>query len=290
MPRFGSRSRTGSYVSSWMPHNGPITLTGGSISPTTVGSYTYLIFTSTGTLSIGAGPSLATFQVCAIGGGGGAGFGGGGGGAIEYWNNITVSPLATPTISITIGSGGTATDGGPDGGNGGDTTVGSFVTAKGGGGGGGFNNAGKAGGSGGGGGWGTFTAASANGSNTNVGGTGQTYEGSRGGGATQTGNAGGQGLLLTTIDSNLTSTNFAAFSGMTYVSSGGGYGGYLGYGASYDGGDGGTGAGTNAGGYTVGTNAVSYGSGGAGGDRQVSGEPWASSGTGKSGLVIVRWQ
>jgi hypothetical protein len=274
-----------------MPYAGPLLLSGGAISPTTVGSYKYLLFTSSGLLNI-SGPKTANFEVAAIGGGGGAGFGGGGGGAIEYWTSISVSTTVVPSIFVTVGAGGTAVNGSVQGGNGGTTSIGTYLSALGGGGGGGFNSAGSAGGSGGGGGWIVGGGGAASGSNTNVGGSNGDKEGRPGGGATQAGNSGAEGLALTTIDSNLTSGNFATFSGMTIVSSGGGFGGYLGYGASFDGGPGGTGAGSNVANgpaTTAGTAATSFGSGGAGGDLAVGGDPFYSSTAGYGGLVIVRW-
>ena len=291
MSRFGQRARVSTSTSSWMPYAGPLLLSGGDISATAYGAYKYLLFTSSGLLSI-SGPKTANFEVAAIGGGGGAGFGGGGGGAIEYWTSISVSPTLVPSILVTVGAGGTATQGDTQGGNGGTSSMGTYLSALGGGGGGEFNSAGSAGGSGGGGGWIVSGGGAASGSNTNVGGSSGLYEGRPGGGATQTGNSGGEGLALTTIDSNLTSGNFATFSGMTVVSSGGGFGGYLGYGTSYDGGPGGTGAGSNVASGptpTAGTAATSFGSGGAGGDRASGGSPWYGSTAGYAGLVIVRW-
>lgn len=87
-------------------------------------------FTSSGTWTKPSAGSVAHVQCWGGGGGGysGAGGGGGGGGFNEAW--LPTAGLAA-TISVTIGSGGTA-----GGGNGGTSTFGSSLSAYGGGGGG----------------------------------------------------------------------------------------------------------------------------------------------------------
>lgn len=118
------------------------------------------------------------------GGSGGAGSlagteggGGGGGGYKETW--LALSALSA-TETITIGAGGTAVSGSSVGVVGGDTTIGSLLTAYGGGGG-GYNTAGGGGGGGGG-----LTAAGTSGTNAVTGGAGGAPTGV-GGGAGGTG-------------------------------------------------------------------------------------------------------
>ncbi len=287
-----------------------IVITGGN-EISTVGSLKYHIFTGNGTFSTNVSK---TVSICSIGGGGGGGtFTGGGGGAgeLDLFSDFTLTP---GNYSISIGGPGAGSNSGTsNGGSGGTTTVISpssttLVTSLGGGGGGSQGTgAGFAGGSGGGGeGVAPSSGGAANGSNTRPGGTGGNgggyYGGGGGGGATTAGGnyssqqagAGGQGYTLTDIDTNLTSTNFSSFTGMTVVSSGGGgAGGGGGSTGPSAGGIAGTGGGNggasrdDGGGTRVaGQVATSYGSGGgAGGSTGVT-HPGAA---GKSGLVIVRY-
>ena len=287
-----------------------VIITGGN-EINTVGQYRYHIFTTNGTFATNISK---TVSVCSIGGGGGGGTytgGGGGAGELDLFTSFTFTP---GNYSISIGGPGAGSNSGTsNGGSGGTTTVISpssttLVTSLGGGGGGSQGTgAGFAGGSGGGGeGVAPSSGGAANGSNTRAGGTGGNgggfYGGGGGGGATTAGGnyssqqagAGGQGYTLTNIDSNLTSSNFSSFSGMTVVcSGGGGAGGGGGSTGPSAGGIAGTGGGNggasrdDGGGTRVaGQVATSYGSGGgAGGSTGVT-HPGAA---GKSGLVIVRY-
>jgi len=107
------------------------------------------------------------------------------------------------------------------------------------------------------------------------------------GAAAYTGGNGGAGYTLTSIDSNLTAANFATFTGMTVISSGGGGAGTkTDAGTAYSG-IGGTGAGNGGAGNTgaQATSATSFGSGGGGGRWDTS----KQGGAGYAGLVIVRY-
>jgi hypothetical protein len=274
MSRFGSRTRVSTYLSDWMPTND------------TVESYTYHVFTSSGTLTVTSG---GVMSLCTVGGGGGSGHniaGGGGGGELDLFADFTVSA----NLTITVGSGGTfSTADGTKGSNGGTSSVVEGATthqsALGGGGSGsagaGQGN-GSAGGSGGGGAYaggsgGAGSGGGASGSNTSAGGagfSGTDSHGGGGGGATAVGlgspnPTGGEGYALTSIDANLTSANFPiTLTGKTYVSSGGG-------GAYYIAADtngpqaGGTNAGTGEYNSSIrviaATSPTSYGCGGGGG-------------------------
>ncbi|CAB4216970.1 hypothetical protein UFOVP1503_1, partial [uncultured Caudovirales phage] len=153
------------------PHAGGVNISGGQ-ETVTVGGFKYVVFTSSGTLTvIGEG----VVQLLAVGGGGAGGgnqAGAGGGGEIDngYW---TTGTLLNSNQTITIGAAGVGGSGIP-GTQGGSTTIGSLVTALGGGGGNagtppGSGNGGP-GGSGGGGGVGG-TGGTASGLNTFAGGS-----------------------------------------------------------------------------------------------------------------------
>lgn len=258
----------------------------------TVGGYKYVVFTSSGTLTLSM-PGNVSF--CTVGGGGGGGQdigGGGGGGELDLFASFALTANAT----ITVGTGGaSATAGNVHASNGGTSDVVSGSTlqsALGGGGGGSYSAPGRngvTGGSGGGGGGiGANTGGGASGSNTNVGAaspvTFSPYWGGGGGGATAAANLqdGGEGYLLTSIDANLTAANFpTTLTSKTRVSSGGGGGNF----ASTAGGTGGTNAGN--GGFTNpsttnATSPTSYGCGGGGGQLSTTGT------AGFAGLVIAR--
>ena len=277
----------------------------------TVGSYKYHIFTANGTFATNVSK---TVSICSIGGGGGGGAytaGGGGAGELDLFTNFTLTPGNHTVLIGGPGSGSNA--GNVSGGSGGTTTFTNpsstvLVTSLGGGGGGSQGTgAGVAGGSGGGGeGVAPSSGGAANGSNTRAGGTGGNgggfYGGGGGGGATTAGGnyssgqagAGGQGYTLTNIDTNLTSSNFSSFAGMTVVcSGGGGAGGGGGSTGPSAAGAGGTGAGAGGASNDAGTGtrtsgqvATSYGSGGGGGGSRGDTNPGAA---GKSGLLIVRY-
>lgn len=270
-------------------------------------TYTYHVFTSSGTLTV---TSNGTADVLSVGGGasGGGGFGGGGGGGeIDIWTSAAL----TTNVTVTIGAGGAIkTINGQDGSNGGTTTFGAFTTSLGGGFG-GSTNPGNTGGSGGGG-AGASTQPSAgggaSGSNTFAGGSGNYgsnyfYAGGAGGatgagvsGAQGVGGNGGQGYLLTSIDPRLTSANFSSLAGMTHIGSGAG-GSNMNRAPNANtgvSGTGGTGAGNGGNDYdgtpviviSAATSATSYGSGGGGGGYPPLN---TSSGAGYPGLVIVRY-
>ena len=238
----------------------------------TVGGYKYVVFTSSGTLTV---TNSGTVALCTIGGGGGAGkdTGGGGGGELDLFANFTVSS----NLTITIGAGGVGnTDGVARGTNGSTSTVVEGVTthqsALGGGGGASAGGAvaGAAGGSGGG---GDGNSATAGGGDYGGGGGGATAVGSSSVGT------GGQGYALSSIDANLTAANFpTTLTGVTHVSSGGGAGQTGGSGFPA----GGTNAGTGGRSTTDPTNATGYGCGGGGGTVTQNAT------NGFQGLVIIR--
>lgn len=271
-------------------------------------SYTYHVFTSSGTLTVTSG---GTMSLLAVGGGGagGASRGGGGGGAelddADWLTGLSV----TANQTITIGAGGTpVTD---DAGNqGGTTTIGSLVSSLGGGGG-----SGGAGGSGGGGN-GNFGSAggTASGTRTFAGGAGTRsdsgngpYSAAGGGGGASavgtaggvsggpTGGNGGQGVAITTIDANLTATNFPTTLTSKGTFSSGGAGGAWsidGTGTKTQGiggtgaGDGGLSSGNPASSLNVPTAATMYGAGGGGGGAATADKQGLA---GFAGIVIVRY-
>jgi hypothetical protein len=277
-----------------------ISATGGS-EIVTVGGFKYHLFDASSTFSVTDGGNVEILVIGAGGGGGSDGSstgngGGGGAGAKEPASGYTTQTLTSGNYTVTIASGGIASQSGST--IGGTPSATSFagtstISANGGGGGGSFsspnNSAGGAGGSGGGVyGNRTGSGGTASGSNTNIGGTAfigaPSYGAGGGGGATAAGGqatstvggSGGQGLTLTNIDSNLTSANFTTFTGMTVVCSGGGGAVDLGGGTGGTAGTGGGNGGVNGGGAA----ATSFGSGGGGGGLD---------GDGFGGLVIVRY-
>ena len=256
----------------------------------------YIVFTSSGTLTVANG---GVVSICTIGGGAGGGFdiGGGGGAAeLDLFANFTIAA----NLSITIGaSGAEAPNGTTRSSAGGTSTVIEGVTthqsALGGGPAGSFGAAvatGQTGGSGGGGSRvGGEAGGGASGSNTFAGGTsiasGAGFIGGGGGGATAVGSSangsGGQGYALTSIDANLTAANFpTTLTGKTHVSSGGGGGNFNLTGPQL--------GGTNAGdgGYSLpspvnATASTSYGCGGGGGVSSTAGT------AGFAGAVIIKF-
>lgn len=293
-------------ISNWGKHLNPLKLSGGQ-ETVTVGGYQYIVFTSSGELTVSAN-SYGVVDVCTVGGGGSGSStnGGGGGGAaeIDYWTSCAI----TSNVSVTIGAG--AIPVANSGGNvGGSTSFGTFITSLGGGGGGVNYNAGITGGSSGGGGGGAITTSPAGtGNNTNAGGSGgHLSSGGGGGGASGAGQAsnvalggtpsgkagdGGAGLLLTTIDSNLTAANFPiTLAGITRFAAGGGGGQGQNYGGSATRGLGGTGGGGNGdqgANSVIGSAGTSYGSGGGGGAIDNNGAirgGWS----GFKGVCIVRF-
>ena len=271
----------------------PLVISGGQ-ETVTVGGYKYVIFTASGNLTVTSAGSVDVLTVGGGGSGGGNIGGGGGGGEVDYWTSCAL----TTTVFATVGAGGAGSSGSSN--NGINSSLGSFITSLGGGGGGGGGAAGAAGGSGGGGSGYGAAGGVASGDNVFNGGAGNTtpaanYNSGGGGGATAvggTGNtganiagAGGQGLLLTTIDSNLTAANFpTTLTSKTHFSSGGG-GGSFSFGGGHSGGSGGTGAGSGSSGGAA-SSPTMYGAGGAGGSWANSGDP--NSSPGYQGIVIVR--
>ena len=268
---------------------------------TTVGIYRYHVFTTVGpnAFTVLAGTKSVDVMMCGGGGSGGFRIGGGGGGAeLKTYTSVAMSP---GIYTVVVGHAGSASGVGLKN-NGGMSKLllgqTSLLTALGGGAGGPqASGDGNIGGSGGGGSeWslvgGYGRGGTASGSNTNAGGRGRTnpFAGGGGGGATSVGisaeplngpgGGGGQGFTLTNIDSNFSSANFNAFTGMTHVCSGGGGGGY-----TAAGGAGGTGGGQGGGNTIVGQAATSYGSGGGAGGN----DTYPQSGAGFKGLVIIRY-
>ena len=254
-------------------NSGALNISGGQ-ETVTVGGYKYVVFTSSGTLTVsGAG----TIALCTVAGGGGGGndiSGGGGGGELDLFADFSVTSNLTVTIGnagaggLDVGSlrgsqggtssvlqGATTLQSALGGGGGGSSTAGQQIGGTGGSGGGGNNSGNSAGGS-------------ASGSNTNAGGSGASpnpYYGGGGGGATAVGSStvgtGGQGYALSSIDANLTAANFpTTLTGKTYVSSGGGGGQFFGGGTPA----GGTNAGTGGSPSVQPTAGTSYGCGGGG--------------------------
>jgi fibronectin-binding autotransporter adhesin len=310
-----------SVQSSWIGV-GAFIADGGSTGTYTVSSttYTYHVFTSTGTFSVKSGSKSCDLLIVGGGGGGGAYGGGGGGGAVIY---VASRPLTVGEYPVTIGPGGT--------GNGignaastrlGGTTSAIGYSATGGGGAGCYNNI-PAGNGGNGGGAGAYGSSNGSGPGTGVApsGDGYTtiYAGRTGGdafggnvldpsyplgagaGSNQNGGApasnssnggnGGNGISI-----NMTGT--------AYSWAGGGGGGVYqtsnystvgGEGGLGGGGDGGGtqaagGSGWNTGGtssFTIGGNGGANTGGGGGGSCYNEGG--ASGGTGGSGIVIIRY-
>lgn len=252
--------------------------TGGTITydPT----YTYHTFTSSGTFT--PLQSLSVDYLVVAGGGGGGGNAGGGGGGGGYKTSIGGSPLSLTTTgyTVTIGGGGGIGTGYP-GGTGSDSVFGS-ITANGGGGGGGSTTAGTNGGSGGGGAGfngGTASGTGISGQGFN-GGAGGSLAGGGGGGAGAAGQTGGaSGSQRGGLGGNGVAININGVS--TYYAGGGG-GMSWASGVNIPGGLGGGGLGSNVAYQSSTSGGANTGGGGGGNDGY-------SSGSGGSGIVIVRY-
>ena len=225
-------------------------------------------------------PATAIDYLVVAGGGGGGASEGGGGGAGGFRTGASVSVASTPSLTVTVGTGGAAGVA-SRGVSGTDSSISgtSFTTITStGGGGGGWNTAGTGtgltGGSGGGaagdgvyaGGAGNTPSTSPSQGNTGGNGTGGggTYSGGGGGGG-----AGGAGSNGSGAGGNGgAGSEWPTGSGVYYAGGGGGWSGYTG-----PSGTGGTGGGGNAG--VAGTN----GKGGGGGSRAKGGD----------GVVIIRY-
>lgn len=262
-----------------------------------VPTYTYHVFTSSGTLTV---TQNGTMSLIAVGGGaGGGGSFGGGGGAAELDNaSYAVGVSVTGNQTITIGANGVGSNFN-DGTQGGTTTIGSLVSALGGGSGRGQGGGGNPDGGSGGGGCvliNSGIAGTASGTNTFAGGSASGSSPNRtaggGGGASEVGDAGspgtpgngGEGLTAISIDANLTAANFpTTLTNKGTWSSGGG-------GSAQGGntpGTGGTGAGNGVAGIVdVAGSATMYGAGGGGCG---GGNTTSIGGDGFAGIVIVRY-
>jgi len=274
---------------------------GGSISNS--GGYRIHTFNSSGTF-VNTINNLSVEWLVIAGGGAGGGtagtYGGGGGGAGGYRTSVSgqtsggntsaesASTVTAASHTITVGAGGSYSNGG-DGGNGGNSSFGSYVTSTGGGGGdGNMSGAGASGGSGGGRG-GTATGAS--------GGSGTSGQGFAGGGNDGSGTGGGGGgagqagfddaTLSTSGDGGDGLSN--NITGSSVTRAGGGGGGDRAGDTSQTYGRGGSGGGGDGASDYNSTNGVAgtanTGSGGGGGsaDNRVGA-------AGGSGVVILRYQ
>ena len=283
--------------------------TGGNLVATD-GTYWYHAFTSSGNF---IPQTSLNAKVMVVGGGAGGGAhiaGGGGAGAInDFTSTYTLNNNTTYLCTIGAGGGGnTGTAKGSPGISSVFSGSGTTITANGGGYGGGNDVfPGGPGGSGGGAAasGGGAAGGTSSGSNTFAGGSGwygpyPIYSAGGGGGATaaggngsttaSVGGNGGQGMLLSSIDSNLTTVLAGALSGMTRVSSGGGGCGQNPAGGAQTGGVGGAGGGNGGFGSTNATNATSYGSGGGGGNwSDAGGGATGDGGNGYQGIVIIRY-
>lgn len=257
------------------------------------GDYTIHTFTSDGTLDILSIGSYG-FDVLVVAGGGGGGSGaggigegpgGGGAGGVLYYTRTAQIPVGS--YAVTVGSGGASFS------SGGNSSIGSVLTAIGGGRGGRASNssAGLAGSGGsGGGGNGAFNVYVQGGSGTSgqgfSGGSGQWWNGSggykgggggggaSGGGGTGVTNAGGDGGNGRQFDISGTSTYYGGGGGGT-VDNNGGAGG-LGGGAD----------GSSSGNSATGASGTANTGGGGGG----AGRGGGAGGSGGSGIVIVRYK
>lgn len=267
--------------------NFPGSATGGTV--TTIGSYRYHAFTTTGSNSLVVENDIPSADYIIVAGGGGGGYasnisgGGGGAGGVIYHEGYT--GLTAGTYSITVGAGGLAKNQGSN-----STAFGN--TAIGGGKGGSANPEydGGDGGSGGGGGvhsssvtvgsalsQTTISGATAYGNAGGANYTGSPYYGGGGGGADAAGDAGTSSTAGDGGDGRLFS-NFSSFGASGYFGGGGGAGAATTYGGT-DTGTGGLGGGGNGGTAGSGSNGLANTGGGGGGGNSEGG----------SGIVIVRY-
>lgn len=265
--------------------------TGGDVIIT--GGYKYHVFRSSGQLTV-AQPGWA--EVLVVGGGGGAGVnraGGGGAGGLVAASTI----LQSGPYSVVVGAGGaTQTNS-----NGTQSSIGNVIAA--GGGFGGYDDF-PSGGNGGSGGGGMASGSGSGGSGTGIsgqgnnGGAGVVSNSAGGGGGGGAGAAGSAGSASAGGNGGIGSSAFSAWgaatgtgqlsSGLYYFAGGGGGGknssGTAGTGGLGGGGNGQVGSGTSS---TPGAAGTGGGGGGGGGTTGVvSG---SATGTGGSGIVIVRY-
>ena len=256
--------------------------TGGTI--TTVGSYKYHTFTSSGTFQV---TSLASgsmeYMIVAGGAGGAGGHGGGGGGGGLLENNAFTPSVAS--YSVSIGAGGAAKTSDGNGSAGTDSTFNS-QTASGGGYGGGYGNSGGNGGSGGG------SGGATGGISAGAGTSGQGNDGGRGAsGANSAGGGGGGKGGIGSVGDNSSPYGIGGNGGAGYdwKSLGTNYAGGGGGGSdsSRAGGTGGGGQGAGSQGNAV-VGTANRGHGGGGGGAAGS-HPFRSGAAGGSGVVVIRY-
>jgi len=269
---------------------GVISATGGN-STTTDGDYKVASFTSNGTFT----PSADGYVEYLVIGGGGGGAGGdageqanagGGGGAFRTG---ILSVTGGTGYSITVGAGGSRSQG-VSGGTGGSSVF-STITAVGGGGGGKYSTNGTASaGSGGGGGY--NASGGSGGSYGNDGGDGSSASGGGGGGASAAG-ANASGDTAGNGGAGLASS----ITGSSVTYAGGGGGGTYGtttslQGTAGTGGSGGGGAGKRGRKDTIdhGDNGTANTGGGGGGAAAGTGITRGKGGLGGSGIVIIRYK
>ena len=285
--------------SQWVPLSNIFAASGGTITTATISSvnYQFHTFTSSGTFTVTSGSTAVDVLLVAAGGGGGTdpggtGSGGGGGaGGVLYQTSASVSP---GQYSIVIGAGGTSNQTAGGVATNGSNTTGLTYTAIGGGGGGNCNSGtGASGGSGGGGaddngtgGAGTSGQGYAGGSVT---GSTNNDSGGGGGGATAAGNNGAVGWGGEGRD--LSAYFGTSFGESGFFGGGGGSGGDNGRNngtkpsTSRTGGKGG--GGDSALTYSSALNGWANTGGGGGCEGQDGSNN--NSGTGGSGIVIVRY-
>ena len=252
------------------------------------GGFKYHTFRSTSTLQV-VEPGDVEYLVVAGGGGGGGNFYGGGGGAGGALSGRTAITVGTRTI--TVGAGGASSSSQAYGGDGTTSSIGTIVSTTGGGSGGYWFVVGNPGGSGGGGGGGgggagTFTGGSGISGQGFAGGTGfnisQRGAGAGGGGASavggngtqDVGGTGGAGIQWPANSNN-------------YYSGGGGGGSYQFSSTANAGGIGGGGRGSSGANDNPATSGIAN-TGGGGGGWSADGAG-TSSGTGGSGIVVIRY-
>jgi hypothetical protein len=283
-------ANSGSYVqysTAYLYGVGGSRASGGTI--TADGNYTYHTFTSSGTFT--TSEKVKGAEVLVVAGGGGGSISGGGAGGVFYTYNQTLA--AGNSYTVVVGSGGAA------GTSGSNSTLASFVAT--GGGTGGYNTNGVSGGSGGGAGTGTattYTGGSSTQSSTsgigygfaggNAASSSSGNEGGAGGGGAgavgqnmpDIGKAGAGGAGISTYhDWHYATSTGVTLNGVLYIAGGGGGSGKS---AVQPGGTGGGGnGGSNSAG--VGTNGTANTGGGGGGNVD------ATSYSGGSGLVIIRY-
>ena len=266
----------------------PFSASGGT--ETTSGGYKYHTFTSSGTL-VGSGGSGSVEYLVVAGGGGSSGGGGGAGGLRSGTASVSAN-----SYSVVVGAGGGSATAAGTNQSAGSNSSALSITSNGGGRGSTRTLTAGSGGSGGGGG---HDNTSAGGSGTsgqgNSGGAGRAGPfgtGGGGGGATQAGSSGGRGNPSTGGAGGNGSNAYSSWATATSTGSSGYYAGGGGGGSSTDAGaPGASTAGLGGGG--IGSNAD--GSSGSGGAQNTGGGAGGSewhggpSGSGGSGIVIIRY-